>query len=73
MEELKDAMRQIAADLKRIPGPLPEALRLRFIEIRSQLFTRGFYDPVLARFDSATVPRATNEEIAVELEKLANA
>ena len=73
MEELKDAMREIAADLKRIPGPLPEALRLRFIEIRSQLFTRGFFDPVLARFDSATVPRASNAEIAEELEKLAAA
>lgn len=73
MEELKDAMRALAADLKRIPGPLPEALRLRFIEIRSQLFTRGFFDPVLARFDSATVPQASNEEIATELEKLAAA
>lgn len=71
MEELKAAMLEIASELKRIPGEVPENLRLRFIEVRSQLFTRGIYDPVLARFDSATVPRASNEEIAEELEKLA--
>ncbi len=71
MEELKAAMLEIASELKLIPGAVPENLRLRFIEVRSQLFTRGIYDPVLARFDSATVPRASNEEIAAQLEKLA--
>jgi len=73
MEELKAAMLEIASELKRIPGPIPENLRLRFIEVRSQLFTRGFFDPLLARFDGATVARASNEEIAAELEKLAAA
>ena len=54
MEELKAAMAEIAAELKRLSGPVSEELRLRFIEVRSQLFTRGYFDPVLARFDSAT-------------------
>ena len=71
MEEMKEAMLEIAAELKRIPGPIPENLRLRFIEVRSQLFTRGFFDPILARFDGATMTHASNEEIAEELEKLA--
>ena len=71
MEELKGAMLEIASELKRIPGPVPEELRLRFIEVRSELFTRGIFDPILARFDSATVTRASNGEIAEELEKLA--
>lgn len=73
MEELKAALTQVAAELKRISGPVPEDLRLRFIEVRSQLFTRGYFDPVLARFDSATVAKASNAEIAEELEKLVSA
>jgi hypothetical protein len=73
MEELKAAMAEIAAELKRIPGPVSEQLRLRFIEVRSQLFTRGYFDPILARFDSATVAKASNAEIAEELEKVAGA
>jgi hypothetical protein len=73
MEELKTAMAEIAAELKRISGPVSEDLRLRFIEVRSQLFTRGYFDPILARFDSATVATATNAEIAEELEKVASA
>ena len=73
MEELKAALAQVAAELKRINGPVPEDLRLRFIEARSQLFTRGYFDPVLARFDSATVAKASNAEIAEELEKLVSA
>ena len=71
MEELKAALTEIAADLKRLPGALPEALRLRVIEVRSQLFTRGYFDPILGRFDTATVARASNGEIAEELEKVA--
>jgi hypothetical protein len=73
MEELKAAMTEIAAELKRLPGAIPEELRLRLIEVRSQLFTRGYFDPILARFDGTTVPRASNAEIAEELGKLAAA
>lgn len=83
MDELKNAALEIAAQLKATAGDppaangggslhrkLPEALRLQFIEVRSQLFTRGIYDPVLVRFDTATAPQATNVEIAEQLEKL---
>lgn len=73
MEELKAALAEIAAELKRLGGPVSEELRLRFIEVRSQLFTRGYFDPILARFDSATVAKASNAEIAEELEKVAGA
>jgi len=86
MEELKAEMNEIAAELKRIGGDapaangggsrqrrLPEDLRLRIIEVRSQLFTRGYFDPVLARFDTATVAQASNAEVAEELEKVAAA
>jgi hypothetical protein len=73
MEELKAALAEIATELKRISGPVSEDLRLRFIEVRSQLFTRGYFDPILARFDSATVAKATNAEIAEELEKVVSA
>jgi hypothetical protein len=50
---------------------LPEDLRLRFIGVRAALFTRGIYDPVLVRFDTATAPQATTREIAEELATVA--
>ena len=37
------------------------------IAVRTALFHRGVYDPLLARFDSATVAPATNAEIAQQL------
>ena len=51
---------------------LPPALRKRFIAVRSQLFRRGIFDPVLIRFDTITVARATIEEISEELATLAS-
>jgi hypothetical protein len=48
-------------------------LRTRFIQVRAALFERGMYDPVLVRFDSATAPRATVEEIAEQLGSVAQA
>lgn len=50
---------------------LPEELRARFIDVRAKLFDRGVYHPVLARFDTATVPQAPTSEIADELATLA--
>jgi hypothetical protein len=50
---------------------LPESLRERFIDVRAAMFQRGIYDPVLARFDSATAPAATITEIAEQLKTLA--
>ena len=52
-------------------GILSPALRQRFIAVRAELFKRGIFDPVLARFDSATVPAAQLPEIAQELAKVA--
>ena len=50
---------------------LPADLRARFIEVRAALFTRGIYDPVLVRFDSATVPKASTREIGEQLATVA--
>lgn len=50
---------------------LTPALRERFIDVRAALFQRGIYDPVLVRFDSATAPRATLQEIATQLATVA--
>lgn len=46
---------------------LPEDLRKRFIDVRAAMFTRGIYDPVLVRFDTATVAQAPISEIAEQL------
>jgi hypothetical protein len=52
---------------------LPEDLRQRFIAVRAALFTRGIYDPVLVRFDTATVAQAPTSEIAEALATVAAA
>jgi hypothetical protein len=52
---------------------LPEELRQRFIEVRAALFTRGIFDPVLVRFDTATVTQAPTSEIAERLATVAAA
>ena len=46
-------------------------LRARFIAVRSALFQRGIFDPVLVRFDSATVPQIGAAETGAELAKVA--
>ena len=50
--------------MKKAGDPLPAELRARFIKVRTALFQRGIYDPVLVRFDSATAPRASVAEVA---------
>jgi hypothetical protein len=50
---------------------LPEELRARFIDVRAALFDRGIYDPVLVRFDTATVPQAPTSEVAEQLAAVA--
>lgn len=52
---------------------LPEELRQRFIDVRAALFARGIYDPVLVRFDTATVAQAPTSEIAEQLATVAAA
>lgn len=50
---------------------LPEELRRRFIAVRAELFQRGIFDPVLVRFDTATVPQASTKQIAEQLAAVA--
>jgi hypothetical protein len=50
---------------------LPENLRERFIDVRAALFQRGIYDPVLVRFDTASVAQASTTEVAEQLEQVA--
>jgi hypothetical protein len=69
LDRLKELAAAVAAELK--SGEVTPAVRARFIEVRSALFQRGIFDPVLVRFDSATAPRATTEEIAAQLEAVA--
>ncbi len=71
MSDLKQMATAVAEELK-TAGDAPAAdLRERFIEVRAVLFQRGIYDPVLVRFDSATAPRASTQEIAEQLAKVA--
>jgi hypothetical protein len=51
---------------------LPKELRARFVAIRAELFQRGIFDPILVRFDTATVPQASPREIADELTLVAS-
>ncbi len=71
IEEIKAQALAVAEEMKRTnPGPLPKDLRRRFIEVRSALFQRGIFDPVLVRFDSATVNPASTAEIAEQLARI---
>jgi hypothetical protein len=67
-ELLGEMAASVARDMR---GEMTPAVRERFILVRSALFQRGIYDPVLVRFDSATAPRATTGEIADQLDKVA--
>jgi len=68
--ELKSTAATLAAELR--SGAITPELRQRFIDFRTDLFQRGIYDPVLVRFDSFTAPKASAEEIAKQLEKIAS-
>ena len=50
---------------------LSDDVRMRFVKLRTHLFRIGVFDPVLARFDSATVPQASTSELADELSAIA--
>ena len=50
---------------------LPEDLRTRFLDVRAALFQRGIYDPVLVRFDTASVTQASTQEVAEQLGTIA--
>jgi len=72
IDEIKAAAADVAAAMQNAEA-IPADVRARFIAVRTALFQRGVFDPVLVRFDSATAPRATNGEIAAELAKIAEA
>jgi len=71
MDDIQTRAGAIAQELKSGGESISADLRKRFVDLRAELFLRGVYDPVLVRFDSATAPRATVQEIAEELEKIA--
>jgi hypothetical protein len=71
IDELKAEAAEVARGLAGAGEALPNDLRKRFIAVRAELFQRGVFDPLLARFDTATVPRASTAEIANELKLLA--
>lgn len=67
-EKYKDVTTSPDANQLRLKNAMmaPE-LRQRFIRVRSELFRRGIYDPVLARFDSHTAPPADAHTVAQQL------
>jgi hypothetical protein len=80
IEELKRMAAEVASELQAATGGepaatgggsrqrgLPEPLRQRFVSVRTALFQRGIFDPVLVRFDTASAPQASTEEIAQQL------
>lgn len=81
-DELKTMALQVAAELAAVASAqttpaatgggslhrgLSEDLRSRFVVVRAALFTRGIYDPVLVRFDTATAPQASTADVAKQL------
>ena len=68
--EIKASAAALARQMK--SDEMTHAVRARFINVRAALFQRGVYDPILVRFDSATVARASLAEIGDELEKVAS-
>jgi hypothetical protein len=73
IEELKAAASAVAQELQAMgDAPVDGTLRDRFITVRAELFQRGVYDPVLVRFDSATVAQASTREVAEELAAVAS-
>jgi hypothetical protein len=85
VDQLKAMASQVAAELAAVANAratpaatgggslhrgISEELRSRFIIVRAALFTRGIYDPVLVRFDTATAPQASTADVAEQLAKV---
>lgn len=68
--DLKASAAALASELRSATA-ISADVRRRFIDLRSALFLRGIYDPVLVRFDSATAPAASPAELAEQLESVA--
>lgn len=69
LDELKALAASVAEAMR--SQELTAELRARFVTVRAALFHRGIFDPVLVRFDSATAPRATTQEVADQLATVA--
>lgn len=69
-DELKAEAANVAQQLAGEDTIVP-AVRKRFIALRAELIRRGIFDPVLSRFDSATVAQATRSQIAERLKTIA--
>jgi hypothetical protein len=69
--QLKELAAAVAGELAAAAEHVSPELRERFINVRAALFQRGIYDPVLVRFDSATVAHAPVQEIAEQLKTVA--
>jgi len=81
-EEIARASVTVAAALRQNPAAtgaagggsiqrgLSSAVHATFIQLRGALYERGLFDPVLARFDSATAAPASNGEIAEQLDAI---
>ena len=85
-EELKSMAAEVAGELQTAGGNspattgggsrqrgLPEPLRERFIRVRTALFQRGIFDPVLVRFDTASAPQASTKQVGEQLAAVAEA
>jgi len=84
-EELKSMAAEVATELQSATAGepattgggsrqrgLPESLRDRFIRVRTALFQRGIFDPVLVRFDTASAPQASTKEVGEQLAAVAS-
>jgi hypothetical protein len=87
IDEIKAAAASVAEQMKAVPTAsetpassgggslhrgLPADVRERFIAVRGALYARGVYDPVLVRFDTASVPQAATAEVADRLAEVAS-
>jgi hypothetical protein len=70
-EELKKLAAGLAAEMNPATAELPAPLRARFITVRSALYQRGIFDPVLVRFDSISAPPAPVSVVAEQLATIA--
>ena len=70
IEEFRAVVARLAEEMRRA-SDLSADQRRRFIAVRAELSQRGVFDPILARFDTVTVTRASTQEVANELAAIA--
>jgi hypothetical protein len=70
IEEFRSIATRLAEEMRSTSKLSPDQRR-RFIAIRAELFQRGIFDPILARFDTATVSPASTQEVANQLAAIA--